>query len=464
MGIISLVFIGLFVTLASIGVASAIHHSRQKHYLIKELAVNEKLKSKVSKIIGIEEGAVIGVSVFDVLFNISRMDPHALSGISHLHHSQDFNNLGDLIGFMKENILTEEEGSKAWRQIIHKYKGYTGEEMAFDNLRNTGHSVDIPESGTMEGLDATVDNQPINVKITDNPSYIQEHLDAHPDIPVYTNIEMKQAFADNPNVIIDPDLSAQEAFHETADTLDVIGDIGDFIDNIPLITLTISTVRNVRGVIKHNKNIPTALEHIVCDTAAVGFGGWAGSEVGLAIGLALAPATGGTSAIIIPAATTLIGTIVGIFTGKSVVNWFKQRHLRAAIKKLKLLATNFRLNFLQSFNRIVNKSVNYYNEQITQTKLISNEKEGFFKRILFPSILSKFYQMACSRFRQERRNVKRYYYDLRYKVREAEESEGGLLVYAQGKDILNNDPDLIKEFNEIEITIENVEKEKKKFK
>ena len=233
------------------------------------------------------------------------MDPQALSGIEHLHHAQEFNNLGDLIGYMKENILSAEEGTKAWRQIIHKYKGYTGEEMAFDNLRNAGHSVDIPESGTMEGLDATVDNQPINVKITDNPSYIQEHLDAHPNIPVYTNIEMKQTFADNPNVIIDPDLSAQEAFQETADTLDGIGDIGDFIDNIPLITLTISTVRNVRGLINHNKNIPTALEHIVCDTAAVGFGGWAGSEVGLAIGLALAPATGGTSAIIIPTAKSI---------------------------------------------------------------------------------------------------------------------------------------------------------------
>ena len=72
--------------------------------------------------------------------------------------------------------------------------------------------------------------------------------------------------------------------------------------------------------------------------------------------------------------------------------------------------------------------------------------------------------MACSRFRQERRNVKKYYYDLRKKVLQAEESEGGLLIYAQGKEILNGDVSLLNEFEEIKISIENVEKEKKKLK
>uniref|UniRef100_A0A7C5USG5 Uncharacterized protein n=1 Tax=candidate division CPR3 bacterium TaxID=2268181 RepID=A0A7C5USG5_UNCC3 len=460
--ILSLIVLGVIII--SVGIASAIHHFRQRRYLQRELLVDETLKAKVANALGFEGVSAVGVSTFDVLYNICRMNPYALSGISHLHHTQEFNDLGDLIEYMKENILASEESSKAWRQIIHKYKGYTGEEMEFDNLRDAGHVVYVPESGTEEGFDAIVDGQPINVKITDNPAYIQEHLDAHPDIPVYTNIEMKQAFADNPAVIIDPNLSAKEAFHETADTLDGIHDIGDFIDNIPFITLAISTVKNIRGVVKKDKDIPTALEHIVCDTAAVGFGGWAGSKIGLGIGLALAPATGGISAILIPTATTILGTLIGIFTGKGIVGWFKSRHLRAAIQQLKLAAAEFRQTFLQRFDFVLDRARKYYTTQIFKIKQAYIRNEGFFKRTFFPSILSKFYQMAIRRFRKECKNVIKYYYKLRDKVEYAEASAGGLLIYAQGRDILNGDTVLLKIYEKVDNAVKKVEKEKKKLK
>ncbi|MDP2172692.1 MAG: hypothetical protein Q8J62_02870 [Candidatus Cloacimonadaceae bacterium] len=73
---------------------------------------------------------------------------------------------------------------------------------------------------------------------------------------------MSQAYADNPDVTINQDLSAQEAFHLTEDTFEGIVDLGDLLDDIPFITLAISTVKNSRSVIKGNKDIPSALAQV----------------------------------------------------------------------------------------------------------------------------------------------------------------------------------------------------------
>ena len=103
-----------------------------------------------------------------------------------------------------------------------------------------GHDVETPDSGTNEGWDHIIDGKPYNVKVTDEPLYIQEHLDKHPDIDVIANREMADAFRDNPRVVINSELSSQEAFHSTADaTFEGIADLGDgvdWVDGIPFIT------------------------------------------------------------------------------------------------------------------------------------------------------------------------------------------------------------------------------------
>src|SRR5690606_19647512 len=116
----------------------------------------------------------------------------------------------------------------------------------------------------------------------------------------------------------DPDLSSQQAFHQTADTMEGISDMGDLLDGIPVLTLVINTARNGKRVYDGKVDFKTATEHTVIDTVGVGAGGWAGSKAGLALGLALAPATGGTSAIVIPVVTSTIGAIIGVFSGKGI--------------------------------------------------------------------------------------------------------------------------------------------------
>lgn len=298
MEIILIWIAGLVIT--GLSTASYIHRSRQRAFLTKPLKVDRNLRNRVARALGVDGAVVTGVSMFDVLYNTMKMDPQALRGMEHLHHAQGFESLGDLMAFMKSDIIKSEPGEDAWRQMIHKYKGYTGEENVADNFRDQGRAVEVPESGTAEGLDIIVDGKQYNVKVTDNPRYIQEHLDRHPDIDVITNREMADAFRNNPRVLINSDLSVQEAFHSTADTFEGIADLGDGIDNIPFISLAFNVVKNSRKLYKGDLDLKTAAEHTVLDTAATGVGGLLGSKIGLGLGLVLAPVTGGLSTVFMP--------------------------------------------------------------------------------------------------------------------------------------------------------------------
>lgn len=168
-----------------------------------------------------------------------------------------------------------------------------------------------------------IDGDRYNIKITDDPSYITDHLHQHPDIDVITNAEMGDAFAGNPHVHIDSALSAQAAFHSTAETFGGIHDIGGLFHHIPLITMLLSGARNARSVAAKRKTLADAAAHTAVDTASVGFGGFGGAKLGLLIGLALAPVTGGLSAVAATAGCTLLGSVGGVFAGKSVGSWFK---------------------------------------------------------------------------------------------------------------------------------------------
>jgi hypothetical protein len=449
------------VTIVGIGSASLFHRHRQLVFLNKALNVDESFTKQAANELGIDGSAIAAVTTFDVLYNSMKLSPEALTGIDHLHHSQDFQSLSDLMDYMKDEIIKSESGEIAWRQMVHKYKGYTGEETAFGKLAEDGHSIQIPESGTTEGLDVIVDGKAYNVKVTDNPSYIQEHLDKYPDVDVIANKEMAQAFGDHPRVKIDPDLSSQQAFHDTGDTMEGLNDMGDFLDGIPVLTLIINTARNGKRIYDGKVDFKTATEHTVIDTVGVGAGGWAGSEAGLALGLALASATGGTSAIVIPVVTSVIGALIGVFTGKGISGWFKGRYLRKAVEVLKDLSISFRNKFLNLYDQLVLVSNNYYNELL---QIVDERKNngGSLKRILFPNTSTTFYKMADSKLRDEKLKAIQFYKDLKKTIQNAEKSEGGMILYAQGLNILNDVDPLPELYQNMERQLNIVQAEKRK--
>ncbi len=404
-----------------------------------------------------------GVSVFDVLYNMMKLDPNVLRGIDHLHQAQNFNNLGELMDFMKSNIIKSKPGDEAWKQMLDKYKGYTGEERVAEHLRESGHNVEMPESGTTEGLDLIADGKPYNVKITDDPHYIQEHLDKYPDIDVITTREMADYFSDNPRVRI-VQLSSQEVSDATGDTFKAIADLGDGIDSIPFISLAINTCKNIHKWRKGDVDLKTAAEHTALDTAASGVGGWLGGTAGLGWGLALAPVTGGLSAVVLP----ILGSLAGIFTGKGISGWFKERHLRRYIEELQYLATEFRDAFVELFSNVVGAMDSFF-EQPLAVAANGIAEEGFFKRMVFPSAETTFYRMASKELKAERADRHSFYADLRKAVQDAEEpSEGGMILFTncqqQGVDVLMDVEPLPEYYDALEAQLEIIEKEQRKLK
>lgn len=466
------VIICIAVAAVSLSTASYYHRSRQRTFLTKTLKVDEPLRKRVARELGLDGAVVTGVNVFDVLYNTMKLNPQALQGMDHLHHAKDFQNLGDLIDFMESKIIKSAPGSEAWEKMIDKYKGYTGEETVADYYRDMGHNVETPESGTAEGVDHIIDGKPYNVKVTDKPSYIQEHLDKHPDIDVITNREMADAFHDNPRVLINPNLyetGAKTSTEATFEGINALGDGLDLVDSIPFITtLLISGRKNYHKFRKGDLDKKTAAEHTALDTAAVGGGGWVGKTVGLSVGLALVPATGGASAVIIPAVTTMVGSLIGVFTGRGISGWVKGRHLRRAVKELQGLATNFRDEFLYLYQNVVDAMVEFFElRSITCHREVA--EEGLFKRMLFPSAKTTFYRMASEELETERVALRDFYVHLREKVQDVDEpSEGGMILFANcqehGVEVLYEVEPLPDYYAAIEAQLEIIEVEERKLR
>ncbi len=72
--------------------------------------------------LGIDGAAVVGASTFDVLYNTMKMDGHVLTGIDRLHHAHEFSSLGELMAYLKENIIRYDSNGDVLRNVIHKYK------------------------------------------------------------------------------------------------------------------------------------------------------------------------------------------------------------------------------------------------------------------------------------------------------------------------------------------------------
>jgi len=247
-----------------------------------------------------------------------------------------------------------------------------------------------------------VDGKPYNVKVTDSPRYIQEHLDSHPDIDVITNREMAAAFGDDPRVLIDDNLSVQDAFHLTSDTLEAVGDMGGVLDQVPYLALAINAVKQGRRLYKGEVDWKTAGEHMAVDTAATGIGGLMGGNAGLALGLALAPVTGGASVVVVPAAA-LLGSLAGVFTSKLGGNWIKARHLRAAESRLDVAASLLAETFLRLKADVRSRVSAYFDTRITEARSGSAGAGTGMRKRLFPTVEKVFYEMAEEEFCREKK-------------------------------------------------------------
>ena len=86
---ILLISIAGFVAI-TLSIVGYIRRSKQEAFLKNTLQVDDSLRERVARELGVDGAFGTGVSTFDVLYNTMKLDPNALRGMEHLHLGQSF--------------------------------------------------------------------------------------------------------------------------------------------------------------------------------------------------------------------------------------------------------------------------------------------------------------------------------------------------------------------------------------
>lgn len=455
-GVTFITFAGLAVCLVSIR-----HRREVDEFLFRPLEVDSESTARLNRFLDAAgDHAVTSLALFDVLYNLGKVDPMFLRGVDHLHHGQEFSNLNDVSIFLREHIIGNDFTVSHWERLIHKYKGYTGEQYLFDLWRREGIDVEVPESGTHAAVDATVDGESVNVKVTNNPAYIRQALEEHPDVTIVTNLEMASHFPDHPRVTVKPEMSEHDIYDRTEASLEGIDDLGNLFDNLPVLILAAASLRNAKSVQEGKKSLLDAAKHIAVETTAIGGGGLVGAHLGLMIGTLLTPVTGGASLLIVPG-TTLGGVLSGKLGGRKVAQWVKERRLRKLLKDLELVSALLFEGFAKNHTRLVAVATGPAKKLSDELNRHDRLHQGWCGRTFFPSAFTRFIYKANLRLRSEIAGQEGYYTGLLQQPGDqATPGERGMYVFAQGEQILLGHPRLLEAYRATESLVVDVGKER----
>ena len=260
------------------------HHLNERlHYVLnKQLKVNDSV---------LQAGIISAFS----LWNYSQIQPEVLQalGFSSAGYPTNFFDLQDKASTLSDGALT-------------RLSGYVAEQQVAEHLKAQGHHVVFPEKANQMGYDLLVDGQPMQVKCTTSESYIQQHLNNHPDIPVIINSEMAEYFKDHPNVIIDYDLSHETVQTVLADSVTHLDQFGSMQESVltPFLALFVSSKRHYHLYEHGGYEAKDAALHTIVDTSAKVSGVLVGKNIGFWGGAIIAGPIG-----------AMVGGAVGAFLG-----------------------------------------------------------------------------------------------------------------------------------------------------
>lgn len=285
---------------------------RVHHHLTERLNYILKDQSKIEDSL-LQAGAISAFS----LWNYSQIQPEVLQalGFSSAGHPTDFFDLQNKVSNLSDGALT-------------RLSGYVAEQQVAEHLKAQGHHVIFPEKSNQMGYDLLVDGHPMQVKCTTSASYIQAHLNNHPDIPVIINSEMAEYFKDHPNVIIDYDLSHETVQTVLADSVAHLDQFGSMQESVltSFLAVFVSSKRHYHLYEYGGYEVKDAALHTIVDTSAKVSGVLTGKAIGFWAGAALGPVG------------AIVGATVGSFLGNVFASaqsdQFLKPHVVAKAKKV----------------------------------------------------------------------------------------------------------------------------------
>ncbi|MCB9479339.1 MAG: hypothetical protein H6684_09355 [Deltaproteobacteria bacterium] len=268
------------------------------------------------QLIGKEDAALAGLTIGDLLYDVSRVDPTVLEGID-FARAQDLADPFKLASYAQDRLQGVANGTDMGN--LNQLHGYVAERIAAQHLQSQGHEVEFPEDSNQAGFDLIVNGVRSQVKNLESPEGVYEHLERYPDIPVYVNADLAEEFADYENVIPIPTLIHAQVKEATQDSVDASIEILDF--EIPMIALTIATAKNTLALVRGKTDKTGAIHNILMDTAGGIAGGVAGAKA-----FALAGSVLGPYGIVVGG---LVGTAVGANRGRRFASFLKANILCA---------------------------------------------------------------------------------------------------------------------------------------
>lgn len=285
---------------------------RVHHHLTERLKYILKDQAKIEDSL-LQAGAI---SVFS-LWNYSQIQPEVLQALkfSSAGHPTDFFDLQDKVSNLSDGAFT-------------RLFGYVAEQQVAEHLKAQGHHVIFPEKSNQMGYDLLVDGHPMQVKCTASASYIQQHLNTHPDIPIIVNSEMAERFNNHQNVIVDYDLSYETVKTVLADSVVHLDQFGSMQENVstPFIAVFVSSKRHYHLYEHGGYEAKDATLHTIVDTSVKVSGVLTGKATGFWIGATLGP----VGAIIGATAGSFLGNIFA----SAQSDQFLKPHVVAQAKKV----------------------------------------------------------------------------------------------------------------------------------
>lgn len=272
-----------------------------EEYLDTNVRIKSDFRDIFQKAGELEAPMVVGVLGAGGLWTLSQIDHTVLEAIT-------FSGAEAPSTFQQRQSIAESiqntEGA-AHAGHINRLQGYVAEQQVALDFAREGHDVRFPETPNQEGWDLIIDGTHVQVKNTLNANYVQEHLDAYPDIPVVVNTEMAEYFEGNDMVWVDAGLVHADVVSTTNESLEALDEFGglDDLTSIPLVSVAFAAIRNFGDFDSGRIEASTYAKRVGVDVGFRTAGGGVGSIIGGAVGTVIGPVG------------TVIGTAIGGFIG-----------------------------------------------------------------------------------------------------------------------------------------------------
>lgn len=254
-----------------------------------------------------DDMAFAGLTVGDLIYDVSRVDPLVLSAFDFARTDD----LSDVFRFAPFSERIKNLDEAAYMGNIAQLQGYVGERLVAQNLQSMGHEVEFPTGPSQEGYDLLVNGDPFQVKCLAEPQGVYEHLERYPDIPVFVNGDLASELEGLENVIPVPSVTHAEVVEATESSIDAGCEVLDF--EIPLLAFSVASGKNIHALVQKKTDFISAMKNISIDTAGRTVMGTIGSKTLALAGLILGP-----HGVIIGG---VIGAAVGASQGKRMTSW-----------------------------------------------------------------------------------------------------------------------------------------------